>query len=336
VVPRSLDASAAIAILTAGALLAGFGSTGASSVSTFTREVFTGAGRYTLTTDSTQHLFVKIVMLLAVTTGPFVAGMMAIGLTGQIAQVGFKFTPKLFEANFQRMLNFGGAIKRMFFSKHVVVELAKSFVKFILLGAVLYNVATGIAENLVRLMGSDMGTIASFATSTILTVIFRVAVVYAAIAAFDVFWQRREWKRNLMMTKQEVKEENKQHEGDVGTRLRMRSIARQRLRKLMLQKVRKADVVITNPTHVAVALQYDPENMGAPVLVAKGAELLAAKIKEIAKEAGVPIVEEPALARALYASVEIDQPIPMELYKAVAQVLALIFKARGMAAKRAA
>lgn len=127
------------------------------------------------------------------------------------------------------------------------------------------------------------------------------------------------------MTKQEVKEENKQTEGDVQVKQRIRSLMRGRIRKLMMKNVKNADVVITNPTHYAVALSYKPDKMSAPVLVAKGVDYLAFQIRDIAQKNDIPIVEEPPLARAIYFSVEIDREIPENLFKAVAQVLAYIF-----------
>jgi flagellar biosynthetic protein FlhB len=151
----------------------------------------------------------------------------------------------------------------------------------------------------------------------------------ALIAAVDYFYQRRRFEISLRMTKQEVKDELKQDEGDPQQKARMRQIARERMKRKMLQSVPKATVVITNPTHYAVALRYNPGDP-APVVVAKGAGVFALKIRDLARTHGVPIVERPALARGIYAAVKEGQPIPAVLFRAVAEVLAFIFRLRGV------
>ncbi len=156
----------------------------------------------------------------------------------------------------------------------------------------------------------------------------RIAVALVIIALADLLYQRWNYKRQLRMTRQEVKEDRRQHEAPPEIKARIRAVQIAAMRKRMLQEVPTADVVITNPTHYAVALRYDAETMGAPQVVAKGADFLCQKIKEIARKHNVPIIERPHLARTLYAAVEVDQVIPETLFIAVAEVLAMIYRLR--------
>jgi flagellar biosynthetic protein FlhB len=149
------------------------------------------------------------------------------------------------------------------------------------------------------------------------------------LAVLDYAYQRWEYNQSIRMTKQEVKEESKQTEGDPQIRMRIRSLQRENARRRMMDSVPEADVVITNPTHYAVALKYDVDTMAAPKVVAKGQNLIAQKIKEIARENGVPTVENKPLAQALFKSVEIGHDIPEDLYRAVAEVLAYVFRLKG-------
>ena len=149
------------------------------------------------------------------------------------------------------------------------------------------------------------------------------------VALLDFQYQKYEHKKNLRMSKQDIKDEGKQTDGDPMVKARLRSLRLERGRQRMMQAVPEADVVITNPTHFAVALQYDATSMDAPKLVAKGQDHLAMRIREIARDNGVPVVENPPVARALYASVEIDQEVPGEHYKAVAEVIGYVMKLKG-------
>jgi len=156
----------------------------------------------------------------------------------------------------------------------------------------------------------------------------KTGLAFLGLAALDFYYQRFEHSRNLRMTKEEVKEENKEMEGDPLVKGRIRTVQRKIAYKRMMQDVPKADVVLTNPTHLAVALKYDSANMSAPRVVAKGADLIAQRIKSIAVEHKIPIVEDKPLARALYHAVEVGEEIPERLFQAVAQVLAYIYRLR--------
>ena len=156
---------------------------------------------------------------------------------------------------------------------------------------------------------------------------FGVCAIMGLIAGVDWWWTRHSWYERHRMTLREVKEEHKQSEGDPTVKAKLKQVRRMRLRKNMMKNVAKATVVVTNPTHYAIALQYEP-GMNAPICVAKGMDLLALKIREIAEDHRIPLVENPPLARALHATVEVDQAIPVEHYKAVAEVIGYVMRLR--------
>ena len=168
--------------------------------------------------------------------------------------------------------------------------------------------------------------IGAFMVSITTELLWKIGLAYLAIALGDYYFQKWKFNEDQKMTKREVKDESKQSEGDPQIKQRIRALGRQRLKKIMLMRTKQADVVITNPTHYAVALAYKPESMSAPLVLAKGSDYLALKMREIAKDNKVPIVENPPLARALYAACEPDQEIPEKLFKAVAEVLAYIYR----------
>jgi len=214
----------------------------------------------------------------------------------------------------------------MFFSGRAYFELAKSLLKIAILGWVVYSVLKKYIDWDLSLLGKPLNEIPSLMFKVTFELITKVGAVFILIAVADWFYQKYRYKEDLKMTKEEVKEEARQSEGDPTVKARLRGLMRQRVRKLILKNIQaRADVVVTNPTHFAVALEYKPYKMPAPVVVAKGVDYMALKIREIAMENSVPIVEEPPLAQALYYSVDIDEEIPEFLFKAVAQVLAYVY-----------
>ena len=214
-------------------------------------------------------------------------------------------------------------IKRIV-SKRGLVELAKGLFKVGIVAFVVYLTMKAESENLVQLMDMSVAQIFGLSADLILTLGFRLTLLLLAI--LDYAFQRFDYEKNLRMTRQEVKEELKQQEGDPMIRSRIRSIQREMSQQRMMDDVGAADVVVTNPTHIAVALRYDPESMHAPVVVAKGQRLLAEKIKELARSAQVPLVENKPLARALFKAVRVGDQIPEDLFRATAEVLAFVFQ----------
>lgn len=215
-------------------------------------------------------------------------------------------------------------LKKMF-SLRAVVELLKSLLKIAILAAVLYNILTDQVFQLPRLMNLSAETILPTAGQLISDIVLTVGAVFLFLAAADYLYQWWQYEKNLRMTKQEVKDEYKQMEGDPQVKGRQRSIQQQRAKRRMMQAVPSADVVIRNPTHFAVALRYDREKDRAPIVVAKGQDRIALKIVEIAEKNGVHVLEDRPLARALFASIEIGQEIPAQFYEPVAQILAFVY-----------
>jgi flagellar biosynthetic protein FlhB len=260
------------------------------------------------------------------TVAPITGICLAVALVVNVGQVGFRPSLQAIKPNFSKINPVTGA-KNQFGAK-MPFEGAKAIAKVSAVGAV---VAMALIPQLTHL-GASIGTppaaLGQMISSSVMGIAERAAIAYLLIAVIDVIWQRRRHAKSLKMTKHEVKEEHKSHQlpPEVKSALRRRQIQAARAR--MMAAIPQADVVVTNPTHFAVALQYDGSHP-APVVVAKGQDLVAKQIRRIAEENRVPIVPDPPLARALHKSVEIGQMIPAELYAAVAQVLAFVYKMAG-------
>ncbi len=250
-----------------------------------------------------------------------------IAASADIAQVGFHFAGKKFTEGlkWKQIFNPFSGIKRILFSSYSIVELIKSFAKLGLLGLLIYQILYKKDKELVGLLERPFVDVANFMISVAFELIWKVGLAYAMIALGDYFYQKWKFKQDMKMTKTELKDETKQAEGDPLMKSKIRTLMRGRIRQMMLKNVKTADVIITNPTHFAVALSYKAGAMHAPKVVAKGLDFLALKIREIAKENDIPIVEDPPLARAIYFNVDFEQEIPDSLFKAVAQVLAYVY-----------
>ncbi|MCB0353333.1 MAG: EscU/YscU/HrcU family type III secretion system export apparatus switch protein [Bdellovibrionales bacterium] len=222
-------------------------------------------------------------------------------------------------------LNPANGIKRIL-SPNGVMNTAKSVFKLILILPVGYHALKRFAPEMIGLIHLSVDSIFSFTADAIFFIFWKIMYILIAFAIFDYFWSRFQWYRQNKMTKEEVKDERKSTEGDEVTKRKIAAKGLQRVMERIQASVPQADVVITNPTHYAVALKYDRNSMVAPKVVAKGKGFIALRIRKIAKEAGVPVLERKPLARALYASVEVGREIPHELFKAVAEVLAYVYR----------
>ncbi|HHW43955.1 MAG TPA: flagellar biosynthesis protein FlhB [Desulfotomaculum sp.] len=254
---------------------------------------------------------------------PFFLVLMGAGLAVHLAQSGFIFAPEVVKPNLER-LNPVSGLSRMF-SLRTLVELGKGMIKVLVVAGVSYLVVKAHLDELLlvfhRSPRAAFGTVAG----VMLAVAAAAGGTYLLLAVIDLFYQRWEYIRGLRMTKQEVKDEFKQTEGDPVVKGWQRRRQRQILLNRIRQEVPRATVVITNPTHLAVALRYEEKEMSAPLVVAKGAGDLARRIRELAAQHNVPVIENPPVARALY-QVDIGREIPAELYQAVAQILALVYR----------
>ncbi|MBI4279177.1 MAG: flagellar biosynthesis protein FlhB [Armatimonadetes bacterium] len=256
--------------------------------------------------------------------GPVLLASGVAGIVVNLAQTGGLFTFKPVEPQLDR-LNPVRALARLF-SLRTLAESIKSIAKLTALTVIITGAVRNALPSLPGAVTAGPGAMLALLGSTMFGVAVRGAVALVVIGALDYMYQRFEWERSLRMTKQEVKEDLRETEGDPLVRSRIRSRQRDLARRRMMADVPKATVVVTNPTHIAVALRYQPREMAAPVVVAKGAQLIAERIKQIAARHGVPVVENQPLARALFKSVPIGKPIPPALYHAVAEVLAMIYR----------
>ena len=243
------------------------------------------------------------------------------------SQTKFLFTMKNATPKFSRLNPIGGI--RKIISLKSVVELSKSLIKIIVLLSVLYQFLKRCLPFVTASLNISSLGAASYLLQYIYSMILKVIMWFGVIAAFDFLYQWWDYERQLMMSKQEVKEEYKQQEGDPQIKGRIRNLQRMRAKQRMMQAVPTADVVIRNPTHVAVALKYDISSDRAPILVAKGVDHTALKIVEIAMDSHVEIIENVSVARAVYSSTELNQEIPPELYGIVADLMIYIYQLKG-------
>ena len=287
-----------------------------------------GVGQFEFSEPNLIKYFTSLIAFLAELLLPIMLIIFVIVLAGEISQVGLKIATKKFTdpQTLSKPFKLLSGLKRVFFSPHSAIELIKSFAKIIFLGGIAYSVISKHIDEIITIAEKPFVELTNVMTNIAFEIILKVGGIYIIIAISDFLYQKWKFKQDMKMTKQEVKEETKQMEGDQQIKARLRQMGRNMLRKKIIQNVPKADVIITNPTHFAVALSYKPDENSAPVVLAKGVDFLALKIKEIANEKSIPIVEDPPLARTLFKVVEIEQEIPENLFKAVAQVLVYIYQ----------
>lgn len=278
----------------------------------------------TLDERGLQAIGVNTIMEVAMAVGVIFVVMAVAAIAGIICQTGLFASAELLKPDISRLSPMNG-IKRLF-SMNALVDLVKSIGKLIILGSAFYFLMKPVVNDLPTILGHGIGDGMEYVHQQATHMIIVMLLIFACIAFGDLFFQRFQYTKNLRMTKTEVKDEFRQQEGDPMIKGRLRQIRLERARKRMMAQVPKADVVITNPTHYAVALQYDSEKMAAPVVLAKGADRLAERIRTVAEEHRIPFVSNPPLARALYDTVEVDEQIPAQHYRAVAEVISYVYK----------
>jgi flagellar biosynthetic protein FlhB len=262
-------------------------------------------------------------MLLA----PVCLPLLVAGFIGNVGQIGFELHAEPMSPKLSKLNPLAG-VKRIF-SLRGLVELAKSLLKIVFVGAIAWSVMSGFLAEFPSLVRRDLADIWGFTLTAAFRIILYVSLALLVLAALDYIYQRWQHEESLKMTKQEIKDERKQTEGDPQVKSRIRSIQRQVAYQRMMAEVPTSDVVITNPTHLAVALRFDPAEMTAPRVTAKGADFMAERIRDIARESNVPIVENKPLAQALYKMADLGDYIPVDLYRAVAEVLAYVYRLKG-------
>jgi len=258
---------------------------------------------------------------------PIAVVAMVSGIFGNVLQTGFLFTTKPLKPDFKRIApKFGQYFKRTLFSVEALFNLAKSLFKIGVIGLVAYLNIIYELPRLSRLFTSTVWNSLGFVSGIVIRIIMEAALLMLVLAIPDVIFQKRQFKKRLMMTRQEVKEERKMFEGDPLIKGRLKERMREIMSRNMTINVPKADVVVTNPTHFAVAVEFDPLTMAVPTITAKGADEMAMRIRTLAKENGVPIIENRPLARALYAEADVGDAIPEAYYEAISRILAHIAK----------
>ena len=271
-----------------------------------------------------RQLLPELLWSFVLTVGPILLVPTVAGIAATFFQTKLLVTGESLRPKFSRINPLQG-IKRLF-SLRSLIEALKGLLKITVLLYIIYNFLAGTVELFTKYLFTDLVTACSHLAGLAFQMSMQIAVAYVVLAAADVFYQWMDYERQLRMSKQEIKEEFKQIEGDPQVKGRIKEIQRKMAQSRMMQKVPQADVVVRNPTHFAVALRYKPDRDRAPVVLAKGQDQIALRIVQKAEESGVAVVENVPLARALYASAELGQEIPPELYGAVAEVLVYLYQ----------
>lgn len=282
-------------------------------------------GREPLNIQSVWGLFARgFAAFSALMTIAFIAAMV-IALVSNVLQFGFLFAPRLLLPKFNKLNPFPG-IMRLFFSKSTLVQLAKQVGKVSVVFVIVISMMHDQFTMFYQLAHASPSDLVLYIEGLAYGIGIRFGLLLFVIGIADYFWARHQLADSLKMTKTEVKDEHRQQEGNPEVKQAVKQRQRATARRRMMAAIPRATVVVTNPTHFAVALEWDEITMDAPVLTCKGADLMARRIRELAREHNVPIMENPPLARALYDKVELDSPVPPNLYAAVAQVIAFIYK----------
>ncbi|MCL2058735.1 MAG: flagellar biosynthesis protein FlhB [Oscillospiraceae bacterium] len=295
------------------------------SVTRFAKSMYLDymASAQDITINIMYKLYIDAAIAFLLSVGPIMGVVYVAAFTANVAQVGFQFTAEPLRFKPDKISPIKG-FKRLFSAKNLF-NLFKSVFKVLVVGMLAYTYINGKLSDLTMLMGADIMTIVRNGLAMVFDLAFRICAAILFLAIIDYAWQWWQHEQELKMTKYEVKEEYKQMEGDPKIKAKIKEKQRKISMQRMMSDVPKADVVITNPTHFAVAVRYDLAIADAPVVLAKGRDYVAHRIKKIAEESGVSVVENRPLARALYDTVEVGEKIPIELYHAVAEVLAFVY-----------
>jgi len=326
-VARSMDLNAAVIILLGFTTLFMVGPHLVNQMRELLRYTMINAPTIALQDPSFRTVFSEAVQNFFVMMAPFFLALVAVAFAINVLQVGFRIAPKAMEPKFDK-LDVVSGLKRLF-SMRSAVQLLRDPLKLAVVGLVGFWAISSEFESFFGLPDLSVEQLGTVLAKLSLVVALKIGLGILVIGLLDFMYQRYELEKNLRMSKQEIRDEYKETEGSPEIKQRVRQIQRQRAQRRMMADVATADVVITNPTHIAVALKYDPSEMDAPTVVAKGQRLIAEKIKELAREAGIPIVEDKPLARALFKMCDVGQLVPARLYRAVAEILAHIYRING-------
>jgi flagellar biosynthetic protein FlhB len=327
--PRSREMSSTFTLLAAIVTLYATGSTMVATLKRTSQELLGGLGNYPVTDAGVYSLLLKIFGSLGVILGPFLVILTAVVFFINVAQEPFSISWERIKFDLAKLNPVTGF--QRFFNRDAFIEVFKSSIKLAIVGYIAYRILRDEVDSLAYLADSDIQGIFEFVSRISLKIVLHTCGVMLILSVIDLFYVKWRFLDNLKMTKQQVKDESREMEGDPKIKGKIRSLQMAAARRRMKKIIPTADVVVTNPTHFAVALKYDREKMGAPTVLAKGVDFMAQRIKEIARESGVMMVENRPLARELYATVEEGQEIPESLYAAVAEILAYVYGIKGKA-----
>src|SRR6185437_10145848 len=330
-VVKSQEVNAWFVLAAAALVLLSFSGSMSKQLLAMFRGILGNAGRMTVDGGGLMHLAREIsVETLAAVAIPFLLLVLA-AIGGNAIQHRLVWSTESLTPKLSKISPISGAGR--LFSKQALANFVKGLAKLAIVGTVATALLWPARKHLERLVSTDPSAIAPFSRSLALQLFGGVVAILAVIAAVDYLFQYRQWYERQKMSIREMRDEFKETEGDPKIKAKVRQLRMQRVKKRMMAAVPKATVVITNPTHFAVALQWE-RGMNAPICVAKGQDLIALRIRSVAEESGVPVVENPPLARTLHATVEIDAEIPAEHYKAVAEVISYVMRLSGTARAR--
>jgi len=327
-VAKSIEINSAMIMLITFIFLYFFGGSLIDKFKYYGQVVFENIHLVEITTENLPGYIINVFSLVALFIGPILVVMLLVGLASNFAQVGFYITGEPLIPKWNKINPVAG-LKRIFGSKKAVAELIKNILKIIIVVTVAYVSIRKEVADYIPMMDMEPWQIFGIIAWETFVIGIKIFLVLVALSAMDYAFQRWDFEQSIKMTKQEVRDELKQMEGDPLIKARVRSIQREMARQRMMAEVPEADVVVTNPTFLALAIKYDPKIMDAPTMIAKGARLIAEKIRDLAKVHGIPIVENKPLAQALYKAVEVGDEIPEEFFQAVAEILAYVYRLKG-------
>jgi flagellar biosynthesis protein FlhB len=326
-VSRSQDLNSALVLVGSLILLSIFGGFILQRMMDFTTDLFGSIHEINLDHSNFKAFLSESAKYLLATVAPFFIVIPIVGVAASLMQFGFLFTTKAIKPKLDK-LNPVKGMKNLF-NQQAVVKLGMNMIKIFIVMYVAYLVVRNEWPKFLPLIDAEVPAIFFFLTHTILKVLIYTVLALLILAIIDFAYQKFKYTENLKMSKQEVKDERRMMEGDPKVKSQQRQLQMRIAFNRMIKELPEADVIVTNPTHVAVALKYDPETMDAPKLVGKGMRKLAQRIKDIASEHDIPIVESPPLARALYKVCEVGEEIPGEFYQDVAEIIAQIYRLQG-------
>jgi len=325
-VVRSVEINSLLNVLMALVILKVFGENIMHHIKETSAHFWSGILTLSVSPDTMGSISFFIIAKIVLILLPILAVVFLVGIISNVAQVGFNITFEPLKPSFEKINPVKG-FKRIF-SKKMVFELAKAVFKIGIIGYIFYSSVQKIFDEIFLTPLMDLETYFLFAATSVFKLGMKVVLAFIVFSIVDYIYQKYDYEDSLKMSKQEVKDEMKQMEGDPLVKSRIKNIQREMARKRMISEIPQADVVITNPTHIAVAIRYKEGEDNAPVVVAKGVNLMAEKIKEIARKNYVVIMENPPIARVLV-KLEVGWEIPPEMFQAVAEILAFVYQAKG-------